>query len=206
MKMWRKQDQDAAHITTLRFVVIILALVNFLLWWGWHQAPKELTLHVPPDLSSGVTMKATAVPPASLYAFAFYVWQVMGNWPTDGQKDDQKNIDSYSPYLTPRFKQQLLEEEAQLNAKGELQDRTRVIQGEPGAAYQSVNVINLGDGTWEVDVTVRVTERIGNTILQDALIQYPLRVVRYDINRETNPWGLALDGFVSAPKRIKTFI
>ena len=206
MKLWRKLDQDHQHIVTLRMVVGALVLINFLLWLGWHHAPKELTIHVPPDLSSGVTLKANDIPAASLYAFTFYVWQVIGNWPNNGQVDYPKNIQRYSPYLTAAFKHQLLEEVAQLNAKGELQDRTRVVQGEIAAAYKSANVINLGNGTWEVDLTVRVTERIGNTILQDARIEYPLRVVRYDINRQLNQWGLALDGFVSEPKRIKTFI
>lgn len=206
MKMWRKLDQDHQHIVTLRFIVGILVLINFLLWLGWHQAPKDLTIHVPPDLSSGVTLKANDIPSADLYSFTFYVWQVIGNWPDNGETDYLNNIQRYSPYLTPNFKNQLLEEIAQLNARGEIQDRTRVVQGEIGSAYQASNVTNLGNSTWEVDVTVRVTERIGNTILQDALIEYPLRVVRYDINRQTNQWGLALDGFVSEPKRIQTFI
>ncbi len=26
-------------------------------------------------------------------------------------------------------------------------------------------------------------------------VRYPLRVVRYNVNPETNPWGLALDGY-----------
>ena len=206
MKMWRKLDQDHAHITSLRIVVAVLIFINCLLWWGWHQAPKDLTIHVPPDLSSGVTQKVTEIPAANLYSFAFYVWQVIGNWPNNGQVDYLRNIQSYSPYITPAFKEQLLEEATQLNAKGQLQDRTRVVQGEVSAAYQSANVINLGNGAWEVDLTVRVTERIGSTILQDAQIEYPLRVIRYDFNRQLNQWGLALDGFVSEPKRIKTFI
>ena len=204
--MWRKLDQDTSHIATLRMVIGVLVFIIILLWRGWNNAPQDLTIHVPPDLSSGATLKANEVPAASLYAFAFYVWQVIGNWPTNGKEDYIKNIQSYSPYLTTSFKNQLLEQVAELNANDQLEDRTRVVQGIIGAAYQSSNVKPLGNGTWEVDVTVRVTERINNTILQDALIEYPLRVVRYDYNRQLNQWGLALDGYVGEPKRIKTFI
>lgn len=206
MRFWRKLDQDRQHIATLRGVIVALVLMNALLWLGWHQAPKDLTIHVPPDLSSGVTLKAEDIPNASIYAFAFYVWQIIGNWPQNGEIDFRNNINAYRNYLTPHFQTDLLEQYTQLNAKGQLADRTRVLQGQTSAAYQSANVKPLGNGVWEVDLTVHVTERIGNTVLQDALITYPLRVVRYDINRETNPWGLALDGFMQDPIRVKTFI
>jgi hypothetical protein len=34
-------------------------------------------------------------------------------------------------------------------------------------------------------------------------IRYPLRVVRYAVDLETNPWGLALDGFgAEGPRRL----
>ncbi|HOP18281.1 MAG TPA: DUF2895 family protein, partial [Gammaproteobacteria bacterium] len=33
---------------------------------------------------------------------------------------------------------------------------------------------------------------------------YPLRVVRYDVDRELNPWGMAIDGFASpGPSRVE---
>ena len=39
--------------------------------------------------------------------------------------------------------------------------------------------------------------------IKNVLIRYPIKVVRYNINPETNPWGLALDGFGSeGPKRL----
>lgn len=206
MKLLRRLQRDDRHITSLRMVIIALLLVNFLLWLGWHHEPDDLTIHIPPDLSSGVTMKANDVPAPSLYSFAFYIWQVLGNWQQNGAVDFEKNIQNLTPYLSSSFKSELIEQMVQLQAKGELQDRTRVIQGEIGAAYKSANVIPLGNNAWEVDVRVRVTERIGNTILLDALISYPLRVVRYDVNRQNNAWGLVIDGFVSEPQRIQTYI
>lgn len=206
MRMWRSLDQNRVLIITLYSIIAVLVLINFLMWAGWREAPRDLTIHIPPDLSSIVTMKANDIPTPTIYGFAFYLWQVLGNWQENGATDFNKNINAYGPYITPAFKLELINQMMQLQAKGELQDRTRVIQGQVGAAYQSSNVIPLGNGAWEVDLTVRVTERIGNTILQDALILYPLRVVRFDVNRQTNPWGLALDGFITEPKRIQTFI
>jgi hypothetical protein len=39
--------------------------------------------------------------------------------------------------------------------------------------------------------------------VKQTQVRYPLRVVRYDVDREKNPWGLALAGFASAPERIE---
>jgi hypothetical protein len=39
--------------------------------------------------------------------------------------------------------------------------------------------------------------------VKKTTIRYPLRVVRLSIDPESNPWGLALDGFAaSGPRRL----
>jgi hypothetical protein len=35
-------------------------------------------------------------------------------------------------------------------------------------------------------------------------MRYPLKVIRWDISSQKNPYGLAIDGFVSPPIRLKT--
>ncbi|MCR2307553.1 DUF2895 family protein, partial [Salmonella enterica] len=43
----------------------------------------------------------------------------------------------------------------------------------------------------------------GGSAVKDVFIRYPLRVVRFDVDRERNPWLLALDCFGSnAPARL----
>ena len=64
-----------AHVKTLRLGAGALFVVALLLGFGWWSAPKDLTIHVPPDLRSGSTRKWWDVPPESVYAFSFYIWQ-----------------------------------------------------------------------------------------------------------------------------------
>jgi hypothetical protein len=40
-------------------------------------------------------------------------------------------------------------------------------------------------------------------VVKDSFIRYPLRVVRYDVDGECNPFGLALDGFYQDPIRLE---
>lgn len=46
-----------AHVTTLRRVVAGLFVVALALAIGWWNAPRQLTIHIPPDLRSGSTRK-----------------------------------------------------------------------------------------------------------------------------------------------------
>ena len=51
---------------------------------------------------------------------------------------------------------------------------------------------------WVVIVDMELSETVKGMAVKRKTIRYPLRVVRYDVDRESNPWGLALDGFASS--------
>ena len=90
-----------AHIKTLRLGAGALVIVALVMGGGWWSAPRDLTIHVPPDLRSGSTRKWWEVPPESVYAFTFYVFQTLNRWPTNGEEDYSRNLHTLSPYLTP---------------------------------------------------------------------------------------------------------
>ena len=90
-----------AHIKTLRLGAGALVIVALVMGGGWWSAPRDLTIHVPPDLRSGSTRKWWEVPPESVYAFTFYVFQTLNRWPTNGEEDYARNLHTLSPYLTP---------------------------------------------------------------------------------------------------------
>jgi len=89
------------HIKTLRIGAIALLLIALMMGAGWWSAPRNLTIHVPPDLRSGSTRKWWEVPPESVYAFTFYVFQQLNRWPTNGEEDYARNLRTLSPYFTP---------------------------------------------------------------------------------------------------------
>src|SRR3546814_18800579 len=88
-----------------------LLVVMLVLGFGWwnaprdltihvpRNAPRDLTIHVPPDLRSGSVRKWWDVPPESVYAFAFYIFQQLNRWPTNGEEDYARNIHALSAYL-----------------------------------------------------------------------------------------------------------
>ncbi len=206
MRRYRHEiDNVRAHLRTLWAVIGLEALIIAALWYGWSQAPKELIVHVPPDLRSGATLTVEAVPPANVYVFAFYLFQQLNRWPEDGTRDYGRAIFRISPYLTPKYRAELLADLDLKGRRGELAYRVRGVQGIPGHGFEERRVDILGDGVWVVWLDLDLFESVKGMTVKYTAIRYPLRVVRHAVDLEANPWGLALDGFAGeGPRRLTT--
>jgi integrating conjugative element protein (TIGR03746 family) len=204
MRRYRHQiDNVRAHLRSLWAVIVLQALVIAALWFGWSQAPERLTVHIPPDLRSGAVLDVDEVPPASVYAFAFYIFQQLNRWPEAGAKDYGQAIFSVSAYLTPRYRSDLLTELERKGRQGELAYRVRGLQVIPGHGYEERRVDILDGGVWLVWLDLELLESVQGMTVKRTAIRYPLRVVRYAVDLEANPWGLALDGFgADGPRRL----
>ncbi|WP_159335746.1 PFL_4703 family integrating conjugative element protein, partial [Klebsiella pneumoniae] len=143
------------------------------------------------------------VPPSTVYAFGFYVFQQLNSWPKDGEQDYPARIKSLSPYLTPEC-QTLLEDDARKrNFSGELRERVRGIYEIPGRGYRGDRVEIVDRDHWVIRLDLTADEYYHNEPVKRALVRYPLKVVRWDVNPELNPFGLALDCFAAMPQRLE---
>ena len=194
-----------AHIKTLRMGTGALFAIALVLGFGWWSAPRNLTIHVPPDLRSGSVRKWWEVPPESIYAFTFYVFQQLNRWPTNGEDDYARNIHALSAYLTPACQTFLRQDYDHRRSTGELRQRVRGIYEIPGRGFgdnPTARVQVISDRDWVVTLDVTADEYHGSEQVKRALVRYPLKVVRLDIDPERNPFGLALDCYSSTPQRI----
>ncbi len=202
---WRKEDADAEVIRLQKYAIVLLFMLSLVFSIGWMTSPSRLTIYVPPDIQNGATIKMGTLPDPLIYSFAYEVWQEINYWPTEGESDYKNNLVNYTPYLTPLFKAELLQDYADLKVAGQLQ-RIRYLQGLSGAAYDAVNVKPISHNTWEVDLTMRLTEYKNNQPVKDVEIIYPLKVIRSNVSPRHNPYGLAIAGLLAEPKRTTTYI
>lgn len=200
-RLWQRIDRDRRLILTLWVFIGVLLLGCLFLGYGWQQAPQKLTIFVPPDLTQGATFQANTIPKPSVYAFAFYIWQLLNTWPHDGEDDYRSRLDSLWPYVTADFKAQLEADYTRSKQSGLLK-RTRQIDAQGTTVYDAERVTQISEGVWHVDLDIRLVETLHGTALKDTVIRYPLRVVRYPTPETYNPWGLAIDGFTDTPQRI----
>lgn len=200
MSLFRSRFRNAvarrdAHISTLRLFILVLVVVCAGLWYGWKTAPQDLTIHVPPDLRQGTTQKWWYVPPSTVYTFGFYIWQQINRWPKNGKIDYKKNIVRYREYLTPSCRRKLTRNYEARVDRGELIDRVRGLHEIPDQGYSPADVTTLSRGAWIVRIDTQITEYLYGKPVRVLYIRYFLRVVRRDVDPETNPFGLMLDCF-----------
>lgn len=207
MSRFRNEVADLqAHVKTLRLATSALFLLALLLALGWWHAPRDLTIHVPPDLRSGSVRKWWDVPPESVYAFTLYVFQQLHRWPTNGEEDYARNIRALAPYFTAACKAFLESDFAARRDGGELRQRVRGVYEIPGRGFgddPAFRVKTLSQRDWLVTLDVTADEYYGAEQVKRVFVRYPIKVVREDIDAEKNPFGLALDCFARTPERIE---
>ncbi|WJV25625.1 PFL_4703 family integrating conjugative element protein [Pseudomonas chlororaphis] len=195
----------SAHVKTLRIGVGALFVLLLVVSGGWWSAPRDLTIHVPPDLRSGSTRKWWEVPPESVYAFTYYIFQQLHRWPTNGEEDYPRNLHALSGYLTPACRAYLQQDFESRRVAGELRQRVRGVYEIPGRGYgddPNLRVKVLSDKDWIVTLDLNADEYYGSEPVKRALVRYSLKVVRSDQDPERNPFGLALDCYSQPPQRI----
>ena len=180
--------------------------LGFLLVFGMliHQSRlQDINVHIPPELSSAVVQKANHIPKPNVYLFTSNILQALNNWTENGEVDFIRNIEAYKHYLTPSFKEQLLKLYNNKKDRGELSERIRGVQELFGHEYDDSKVHLLAVNVWHVNVDLKIREWYRGMKVKEVNLAFPIRVVRYDINRQINPWGMALDGFTEIPQRIE---
>jgi len=196
-------DNVRSHLRSLWVVIALQLLFIVALWIGWMRMPSNMTVHIPPDLRSGSVMALDEVPAANVYTFAFYIFQQLNRWPEDGAEDYGKAIFRIAPYLTPEFRRSLIADMETKGKQGELAHRVRSLQAILDHGYEERRVDVLSHDVWVVWLDLELNESVKGMTIKHTRIRYPIRVVRYAIDAETNPWGLALDGFAAeGPQRL----
>ncbi|MGP3790530.1 PFL_4703 family integrating conjugative element protein [Pseudomonas sp. B392_1p] len=196
-----------AHVRTLRIGAGVLVMLALVMGLGWWSAPRDLTIHVPPDLRSGSTRLWWDVPPESVYAFTFYVWQQLQRWPTNGDDDYPRNLYALSNYFTPACQAFLQQDYEFRRNAGELRRRVRGIYEIPGRGYgdnPTLRVRTVSSREWVVTLDVTADEYYASEQVKRALVRYPLKVMRIDVDPKRNPFGLVIDCYDGAPQRIAT--
>jgi len=194
-------DGRDQHIFTLRVILGVALIVILGMWWGWKSAPERIKVDIPPDLRTGSTRKMGERHPFNVYAFGYYIFQQINNWPKRGVDDYKNRIQTMSCYMTPNFKQMLLADYEKKKMKHEL-NRKRAMQEVPGRGYSAKRIYIESPDSWIAYFDMTLNESYRGTSVKDAMIRYPIRIVKWDVDPECNLWGLALDGFYGKPKKL----
>ena len=180
------------HILTLRCIIAFLLIVIIALWIRNGHLQETRRLYIPPDLTQGLVTDFSEVPAPTVYTFGYYIFQQLHRWKHNGEEDYPKQIFSLQGFFTPGCIATLKEDMNEKQKNGELRQRVRTIEEILGQGYQRNRVKIESNSSWLIWLDVRVDETIGGHPVKEVLLRYPLRIVRFDVDKQVNPWGLAI--------------
>ena len=169
---------------------------------GWMLSPNFLRVYVPPDLSNGAVLKSNEVGKANVYSFGYYIWQQLYRWEKNAVTDYEDKIHMMQNYLTPSCFQNRLDDFNDRSKRRELERRERAVWEIPGRGFAPDRVRVEGNGTWIVYLDLYIRETLMGESIKERFVNYPIRIVRYDIDPEKNAFGLAVDCLADTPRVI----
>jgi integrating conjugative element protein (TIGR03746 family) len=180
------------HIKTLRLVIgfLVLALIAF--WLFINKISEERKIYIPPDLSNGYITNFEVVPKHVIYSFTYYVFQQLNRWKENGEEDYPANIYRLQAFVTPSCLSALHEDMNNKMRLGELNERTRYIQELEGKGYEASNINAVTKTRWIVSLYLNLKEEINRHPVKDINVRYDVPIVKFDVDRTANPWGLAI--------------
>lgn len=167
-----------------------------------YSRQNDITVHVPPDLSKGATMRSGDIPKANVYLFASEVWRSINYWKNDGDKDMPQNLSLYRCYLSDRALQAQQSLQATRQQEGQSVGRTRHMSEIIDLKNVDSAVISQGAGTWDVDLDLRLEESLQNTVVKDEMLRYRIRVAADNSGTNCNPFNMRIIG-IDQPLKIE---
>ncbi|STX81569.1 integrating conjugative element protein, PFL_4703 family [Legionella busanensis] len=174
------------------------------LWLGFAlmKAPSKLQIWLTPSISAnGGLIKAEDIPDEYVHGFVATLIPHLHSWQAQGAEAFNQKILSYQHYFTPRFQDVLAANQDALDKAG-LFSRTQLT-----SLYRFLepnDVKRLSHTSWEVHLVLRLTQKLNNhstMVIADKVVDYHYRVVKVNVSKLQNPFGLALDGY-SQPERL----
>ncbi len=186
-----------SHINTLRMAFAGAVVVGVAGMYLVREGPLDINVHTAPNMEQASVTRVHAgvapIPRPNVYGFAYYIWQQANRWNRDGGKDYGAQIFVLQDYVTPRCREYLEQDMRAKAGSGELNGRTRSVSELPGSAYTAARVVPEGASAWTVYLDLNIVETMRGQVVKDTNVRYPLRVVRYEVDMQKNPWRMAID-------------
>ena len=191
------------YLRLLHAGMLFLIFSQCVAYAGWWHATGTQRLSLPPQLRYGATLRAGEVHPWEVYVFAGYIHQQLNHWTADGASDNARNIRRLSAFMSPDYQRWLLREHTRHESR--FQNRQRYLSAVPGS-YSNASVSPVGQDTWRVTLDVRLRDYLEDHLYKDIDVRYFLEVAAFDVNPETNEWGLVLHRQFQTPVRLRSHL
>ncbi|EMY6611311.1 MULTISPECIES: PFL_4703 family integrating conjugative element protein [Vibrio] len=202
-RMVARFKEHDSHIATLRSIIFGLSIALGMSIYSNSQAPKQLRIRIPPDITNGAVLSPNDFPKASILSDVAYLWTAMNTWEKNGVEDTKDNLHRWQYFFSPDFLAQLAEEYRELKFGGFLKRKKRSWYVGKMLSEFDERVVKTSNQTWTVYIDMATEETYLGKVVKETVIRYPLLVERFDSNIEYNPLGIRIVGYAQEPYRIE---
>ena len=203
------KGENANFHSTIRYhiilnIVLCVALIgsvglNFSLF-------KGLSISIPPDLRAGALVKPGVKQPENVFAFTTSVFMSLNSWGENGQKDYPDNIKKLLAFITPNFRNELVDDMNKKNKAGELDGITRHLSLPAEYVFDDDTVTVINNNQWVVKLPLEVKEYVDGQLIKDIEVLYSFSVKRMRTSVANNAEQIGIDSFYQPPIRTKDFL
>ncbi|EGQ9284422.1 TIGR03746 family integrating conjugative element protein [Vibrio parahaemolyticus] len=196
-------EELKSHIRSLRIVCVILsALLGYSTYLNMNQI-SDLSVHIPPDLSNGATMKVGEIPTPNVFVYTSHLWLEFNTWMNNGTEDAFNNVTAYRDYFSPQFLAMMKKEYEGKRTRKEL-ERQRRLTLMPGTGVEAMKrVVPVTKNSWVVYLDVIDEEFYLGERVKNAKIRYSLLVEKVETTVDRNPIGVRIVGFKEKPRLLR---
>lgn len=188
-------DEKDRSIRYLYRIAIGLVAALILAVWGWKGAQQDITVYYPPNINVANKMEAGFVPEETVYSFSVLIMQQLYLWEKNADVDYEANSYRLRQFLHDDFRRKIQIEDALERSKGTRKNLQRTFQILPSSVYTEEAVEPKADH-WIVWFDAEIKDVLNKVEVYKRIHRMGVKVIRYDINREYNPWSLAIAGIV----------
>lgn len=195
-KYYRAID-NLNHINRL-LLATLFVFVCLTIWLcaSLIKAPKTMEFWLSPAMSAnGGLMKADEVSDEYVHGFVTALIPALNTWSNAGVEEFYKNSQAFKYYMTPRYRDVLEATRLSLEKAGIF---TRTQTASLYRFLEDGDIKKLGSNIWEVHLLLRITQKLNEEsamVIADKVVDYHFRVVKVNLSKIDNPFGLAIDGY-----------
>lgn len=187
-----EKDRNIRYLGRIVFGLIAALSLSV---WGWRGAQQDITVYYPPNINVANKMEAGFIPEETVYSFTLLIMQQLYLWEKNADTDFEENSSRLRQFLHDDFRRKIQIEAALERAKGTRKNLQRTFQIMPSSVYSEEAVDPKADH-WIVWFDAEVKDVLNKVEVYKRVHRMGVKVIRYDINRDFNPWSLAIAGIV----------
>lgn len=203
----KKTDALIDKSRILMAFVVVLSVINISMIVSISNLPKKFQFYITPSLYDlGGEIKAEHIPSETVFTFASSIIPYLHTWQKSSPEKIKEFIHQNQFYFSARHQGEV-EKTFDVYNQTNMYERSQL-----ASLYRQLedsDVQKISDNLWVVNMQLRLVQRLNDNdeqIISDKVIEMKVRVMKSEVSRTLNRFGLMIDGYQTEDKIVKDML